>query len=884
MKKPAFHFRNSCAALLLSGLLAAASPTGAQPTLYGPQNPPPKESSIEFTGTESDGEIGRSGGKVYTISNITLSNSTTVYWTMIENAIKLSMDGSNYSAEEVLTLNTGLTNLAEGVITWNGTSSIRWRDTDSEVWRTTPLFSKFIVTVTHADNTPFALVAPATTGLNAGTGGSVFITGSSMVFKVRMQMLVAESLEGTYYPHLDYYDAKHTDGVLAYSTYNYGFYWENDPPQLKTNAGATVDEGDTVAINHTKLAATDVESNDDETFVIIDLLGEGLLPAHGALIVDEVPVVATHTLTMTDIMTKTIQYVHDDSETVLDSIAFSIHDSDSAMCYVNGDSVFYFILTITPVDDPPVAEVNTGATIDEGASLTLTSEHLLATDPESSADKVKYTLDPEGNSEFPKNGLLKLNGVPLGDGGTFTQADINTGKVIYTHNGSETLSDGFVFEVADEFGHLASTNGSTIFFFDLTINPVNDDPVLTKNLPLEILEGGSGIIRNALITATDAESPPADIKFTLDPKENVSSPMYGEVRLNGTLLNDTEGFTMADVNNNLVTYVHDGSENHSDLFVFNVTDPHGGMARDGAYTEFQFRIYMTNVNDPPVVANPIADQQTRAGEPYSFIFPENTFEDVDAEDVLSYTSFTNGEEALPTWLSFNGASREYSGTPAVADKGVLTVILQATDSKLAEARDTFDIEVFSNDPPVVVNPIADQETRAGETYSFIFPENTFEDPDAGDVLTYTSFICGGEALPAWLSFNAASREYSGTPAVADKGVLTVILQATDSKLAEARDTFDIEVISPVTAGDHLAGELISIAPVPFSDRLIIQINTAQAAPARITIFNMLGEKINFYPETGTHKLEIDMRSYASGIYFVRAEIDNKTILKKVLKQ
>jgi hypothetical protein len=784
MKTPAYPTRNCFAVLLLSGMLAAAFPTSAQPTLYGPQKPPPKESSILFTGTESDGQIGRAGGKVYTISNITLSNTTTVYWSMLENSIKLSMDGSLYSSYEVLTLNAGLTNLPGGVITWSGTTYIRWWDIGGQAWRTTQLFSRFVVTVTHADNSPVPLVAPANTGLNSSSGGSVFITGSAMVFKVRMQMLVAESSGGPYYPHLDYYDAKHTDGVLAYSTYDYGFYWENDPPQLKTNTGATVDEADTVTINHTHLAATDVESSNDQIFIIIDPLEKGTLPAHGALSVDGVPVVAKHTLTMTDMMTKTIRYVHDDSETVRDSIAFSVYDSDGAACKVGGDSVFYFILTITPIDDPPVLEINTGATVDEGASLTLTADHLLATDPESGADKVTYTLDPEGNSEFPKNGLLKLNGVPLGDGGTFTQADLSAGKVVYTHNGSETLSDGFVFKVTDEFGHPASNNGSNNFFFEITVNPVNDDPILTKNLPLVILQGGTGIISNALLTATDAESPPAEIKFTIDPKVKVENPLYGEVRLNGTVLNDTEGFTMADVNNNVVTYVHDGSENHTDFFVFNVTDPHGGMTRDGEFTEFQFRINITNVNDPPLLVNPIADRQIRADEPFSFIFPENTFEDVDAGDMLTYTSFTYGEEALP----------------------------------------------------------------------------------------------------AWLTFDAGLRKYSGTPAVANKGLLTVILQATDTELATARDTFDIEVISPVTTGTAQQEEIVEIGPVPFSDMLNIQIHRNTASPARIIIYNLLGEKIIFHPEAGSQKTEIDMRPYASGLYFIRVELDNETILKKVLKQ
>ena len=66
--------------------------------------------------------------------------------------------------------------------------------------------------------------------------------------------------------------------------------------------------------------------------------------------------------------------------------------------------------------------------------------------------------------------------------------------------------------------------------------------------------------------------------------------------------------------------------------------------------------------------------------------------------------------------------------------------------------------------------------------------------------------------------------------------------------------------------------------------LNIQIHRNTASPARIIIFNLLGEKIIFHPEAGSQKTEIDMRPYASGLYFVRVEIGNEIILKKVLKQ
>ena len=55
------------------------------------------------------------------------------------------------------------------------------------------------------------------------------------------------------------------------------------------------------------------------------------------------------------------------------------------------------------------------------------------------------------------------------------------------------------------------------------------------------------------------------------------------------------------------------------------------------------------------------------------------------------------------------------------------------------------------------------EATEGTPFSFTFAANTFGDAD-GDPLTYTAQLSGGGALPAWLSFDGATRTFSGTPA------------------------------------------------------------------------------------------------------------------------
>ena len=695
MKAPGTFLQKNLYFPIVLIFLTTTMQASAQNPLYGPETPPPKASSITFTGSSNDGQIGFTGGKTYTITNITLSNTTSVYWTMIENSVILSMDGgAPYNATEVLQYSPSESNLAGGIAVWKGSTFIPI--SNGSGYTNTPLLSKFVMTVTSSTS-PFSLLDPANLNLDAQCGGVAQITGFNMVLTVRFEMFVSANGGSTWVPHLEYYNAAATPPEIesAYSEFNFGFYWENDPPELTKNSGASVDEGDTVFINKSMLAATDVESTHEEILFIIDPLNSGTLPANGSLRLNDDAVHSLDTLTMDDLANDIFAYIHDGSETISDSIPFSVLDSDSFKCLIDGDSVFYFKLNITPIDDPPSLVNNTGTQIDEDSIFVITEEMLLTTDPESSDENIIYTLDPDSNSDFPAHGLLKLNGIPLNDGSTFSQTDINSGKVRYDHDGSETLTDGFLFEVADEFGHLAMADENSQFFFNITINPVNDAPVLSKLMTLVLAEGATGTIGNGVLGATDAESPPEDIKFTLDPDAELYEPNFGVVKLNGVELNDGEGFTMADVNNNVVTYTHDGSENHADFFLFTVSDPQGGVASDGPYTKFHFNFSMTNVNDAPTLENPIEDQETQAEQAYSFSFPENTFADSDEGDQLSYTAMLADNSNLPEWIDFDGPTRTFSGTPAASDVGTIDIVVSASDLLLEEITDQFQLEVIS---------------------------------------------------------------------------------------------------------------------------------------------------------------------------------------------
>ncbi|MFZ5941314.1 MAG: cadherin-like domain-containing protein [Bacteroidota bacterium] len=749
--------------LLMFGFIM---PSRAQ-VLYGPESPPPKGASIVFTGSLNDGEIGRPGGKLYTYSAVMLSSTTTVYWSILPGTAMLSMDGNTYTDSEILDYNASLSNPAAGLIIWSGSTFIPIaNDNGIGIKEMRPLLSRFRVTVT-APSGPVALEDPSVPGIPSEAGAVVLVTGADMLYYVRMEMLVSDDNGVTWIPHLTYYDAAQTPAAAesAYSSYDYGFYWKNDPPELANNLIVNVDEGYSAIITNSILKAIDVESTSDQLVFTFDPRQTGLLPANGVCKLNGDTLKPGDTFTQTMVDQNLLSYIHDGSETEKDSFALMLTDSDGYKAYFGDDTVFYLVARITPVDDPPVLVNNTGTTADEGGQVVLTNTMLLTTDAESTADKVIYTLDPIGSSAYPLHGQLKKNDIPMQDGSTFTQEDVDLGHIVYVHDGSETLSDGFEFSVSDEYGHSAKIRVTNTYFFSITVNPVNDPPYFNTLETLTLDEGSTGYITSAFLAVSDPDGTDSEIIFTVDPKHDVENPVHGILKLGETQLQDGSTFTMSDVNNNLLSYVHDGSEESSDFFVFSVADNEGGIIRDGEYTEFHFSFSITQVNDLPQLANPIADQLARALSAFTFALPEASFSDPDPGDELSFEAFGLGESDLPGWLSFNTTSATFTGTPAVADKGEVYVVVRASDLSLTSALDTFIIKVES--------PVSQQPALTGDL-PLVYPN-----PSRGEV-----FVTVGQDRSGALTvqvFDLLGKEILRRETVVTKGSAPLRLDLSGQK-------------------------------------------------------------------------------------------------------
>jgi AAA family ATP:ADP antiporter len=85
----------------------------------------------------------------------------------------------------------------------------------------------------------------------------------------------------------------------------------------------------------------------------------------------------------------------------------------------------------------------------------------------------------------------------------------------------------------------------------------------------------------------------------------------------------------------------------------------------------------------------------------------------------------------------------------------------------------------ANSPPHLAQPMEDRLLLPQLPFEFRLPQDTFVDPDEGDVLVFTAQLDGEIGLPPWLRFDPETLGFTGVPP-ANVGVQTrLILRATD---------------------------------------------------------------------------------------------------------
>ena len=311
------------------------------------------------------------------------------------------------------------------------------------------------------------------------------------------------------------------------------------------------------------------------------------------------------------------------------------------------------------------------------------------------------------------------------------------------------------------------------------------------------------------LSAADFGFNDVDVGDNLNAVRIDSLPGAGSLRLNGNALTAGQVVAVSSLGSLIFTPVANANGNAYTGLTFSVQDQKGAF--DNYPNTLTFNV--NSVNDAPVVATTITAQTALEDSAFTFTVPANTFSDVDVGDTLTYSATLANGSALPSWLTFNAATRTYSGTPLNQNVGNLSLKVTATDLAGASANQTFGLTVVNtNDAPVVVAAIAAQTTLEDSAFTFTIPTNAFSDVDVGDTLSYSVTLGNGNPLPSWLNYNATTRTISGIPTNSEVGSISLKVVATDTSGASANQTFNLTVQNtndaPVLAGT-VAGQQVT---------------------------------------------------------------------------
>eukprot|EP00064_Thunnus_orientalis_P001377 superscaffoldBa00000093_g1380 len=329
---------------------------------------------------------------------------------------------------------------------------------------------------------------------------------------------------------------------------------DDETPRMLINDGLEVEIGETKDINNKILKATDLDSDDSTlTYIIRFGPGQGLLQRKtppGSL----ENITVGMNFTQAEIDAGLIQYTHNGQEGIRDLVKFDVTDG------LNPLIDRYFYITVGSIDMVFPDVVSKGVSLKEGGRVTLTTDLLSTTDLNSPDENLVFTI-----TRAPVRGHLECTDTPGMPIVSFTQLQLAGSKIYYIHTSDDELKmDSFEFEVTDGYNPIFRTFRISIVDVD------NKKPVVTVN-GLIVTEGHNKLITPFELTAEDQDTAEKLLKFTV-----TQLPVHGKLLYNQS--RPVTSFTKQDLNENLISYKHDGTESSEDSFSFTVTD--------GTHTDF----------------------------------------------------------------------------------------------------------------------------------------------------------------------------------------------------------------------------------------------------------------------------------------------------------
>ena len=374
-----------------------------------------------------------------------------------------------------------------------------------------------------------------------------------------------------------------------------------------------------------------------------------------------------------------------------------------------------FTITVTNMNEAPTGADAT-ITLAEDTTHTLTTANFGFSDVDAGDSLSAVRIDT-----VPSAGSLTLSGVAVTAGQVIAVSDLTAGQLVFTPAADATGTGytSFTFSVRDS----TSTYDSAPNVLTINVTAVNDAPVMATNDGLTVSEAGSVVVSPKFLSVTDVDNRDSELMFMV-----TTLPVNGTLLLNRVPLSLKDIFTQADIDREMLEYVHDGSESTVDSFAFVVEDGSGG-----AIAESTFKISITPINDTPTDLSLSANTVTENAS-NGTVVGTITGTDPDTGDTKTY-SFTDSAGG-------RFAIQSSTGVITVADGSLLdyesatshNVTVRVTDSGGLTYDETFTITVTNmNEAPTGADAtitLAEDTTHTLTTANF-----GFSDVDAGDSLS-----------------------------------------------------------------------------------------------------------------------------------------------------
>ncbi|NXP49265.1 CSPG4 protein, partial [Heliornis fulica] len=397
--------------------------------------------------------------------------------------------------------------------------------------------------------------------------------------------------------------------------------------RLANNTGLLVQKGKEETVTTANLSATtnqDIRNYHEITYEILSF------PKYGGIYVNNL---LMDSFTQFDLVRGYVTYRHDNSSNIIDAFNFTVHARD-----VHLDAGVHVRIYLESHQWPPRIVNKNNLLVEEGKPVKISKGKLQVVHENSSPSEIVFTV-----RQLPVHGYIRkfssdkdYLGADQSPVLSFTQQDVDEGKIQYMQTVSDQLDDRFSLDV---------TNGVQI------VNGIEISvDIIPRMIPLEVqnitvIEGGSKALVEDYLKISSRHFAGLSCEFIL-----IEQPKHGYVENSHIPGIKLTTFTRKQVEQELIYYVHDDSEELMDNFTVIVNNTEL-WKQSLPQTVF---VTVTAVNDEPPVIKVNRILQVWVGSVTEITVDDLCAEDKDSlpsELIYSITPSSNGHLALKSSLN-----------------------------------------------------------------------------------------------------------------------------------------------------------------------------------------------------------------------------------------